>query len=143
MAPNQVTPRFQAVAYCSMQPASLTPPDLLRRKMELEIRIFYIGDHESPVNVARTVKLPLTFIWSTSVLLSVWKDEYRKDGSDSSNSVVNLASSLLCENISDSEGEENFGLSSARSVSNNSSAVSVELVSLFAPAYDTFAQALS
>ena len=44
--PSQVTPRFRAVAYCSMQPASLTPPDAPKLQAYRERQT---GDHRPHV----------------------------------------------------------------------------------------------
>ena len=64
----------------------------------------------------KTVKLPLSLVRSISVLLSVWKDEYKHDEPESANAVEYLISSLLRENdVDDKRGKDD--------------AVSVELVS--------------
>jgi hypothetical protein len=78
-----------------------------------------------------TVKLPLPLIRSTSVLLSIWKDEYRKDEQNSSSCVDKLVSSLMRTNYAES-GDDNgndVGLVSAKSLSKQGDVVSVELVS--------------
>jgi hypothetical protein len=78
-----------------------------------------------------TVKLPLPLIRSTSVLLSIWKDEYRKDEQNSSSCVDKLVASLMRTNSAESvdDNGNDVGLVSAKSLSKQGDAVSVELVS--------------
>jgi hypothetical protein len=75
----------------------------------------------------KTVVLPLAIVRSTSVLLSIWKDEYRNHEPDATNAVDSLVSSIM--RTDRGENGTVAGLADSNAVSEQSDAVSVELVS--------------
>ena len=91
----------------------------------VDIRLY---QSSKSISDATTAKIPLPLVRSVSVLLSMWKDEYRTHELESSVAVDSLVSSLMCADPAEKDGKEEIHVS-PKKLSEQSKAVPVESVS--------------
>ena len=96
---------------------------------ETEAKI-QVNLHKNPFAESGTVRLPLSVMRSTAVLLSTWKDEYSNDEKELSSLVSKLVGALMRTKESPSDAVNDSGLSDVANKSEDSNAVPVELVSI-------------